>query len=178
VEADSSAGVLRLHAVPLPEGFVNFWDLPNLLLQKFPAPEFTATVHLRLVTGDDSESAGLIVMGTDYARLSMRRVNGQMTLSLVSCKRADRGGTESETPPVVLGSEAAFMRVSVGEGGLCRFSCSEDGEVYREIGAVFQARPGRWIGAKVGLFCTREDRADHAGYAQADWFRIEFPEGE
>ena len=39
-------GFLRLFIVPAPDGFKNFWDLPNLLLQKFPAPEFTAGTKL------------------------------------------------------------------------------------------------------------------------------------
>ncbi|MEZ5308818.1 MAG: family 43 glycosylhydrolase, partial [Pyrinomonadaceae bacterium] len=36
-------GRLRLNSVQLPVDFKNLWDLPNLLLQKFPAEEFTVT---------------------------------------------------------------------------------------------------------------------------------------
>ena len=41
-----SLGVIRLFNLPLPEGFRNFWDVPNLLMQKFPAPEFTVTTKV------------------------------------------------------------------------------------------------------------------------------------
>src|SRR5436190_15318878 len=34
-------GFVRLHNVPMPSGGKNLWDVPNLLLQKFPAPSFT-----------------------------------------------------------------------------------------------------------------------------------------
>lgn len=32
--------------------------------------------------------------------------------------------------------------------------------------------PGRWIGAKVGLFATRPDKTNDSGFADVDWFRI------
>ena len=51
--------------VPAPDGFKNFWDLPNLLLQKFPAPEFTAGTKLTFTARTDDEQTGLIVMGLD-----------------------------------------------------------------------------------------------------------------
>lgn len=39
-------GYLRLYAGSLSKEFVNFWEVPNLLMQKFPAEEFTATTKL------------------------------------------------------------------------------------------------------------------------------------
>jgi hypothetical protein len=36
------------------------------------------------------------------------------------------------------------------------------------LGDTFEARPGRWIGAKVGVVATGQD-----GFADLDWFRIE-----
>ena len=41
-------GYLRLNAVALPENFTNLWQVPNLLLQKLPAPEFHITSKLLL----------------------------------------------------------------------------------------------------------------------------------
>jgi hypothetical protein len=35
------------------------------------------------------------------------------------------------------------------------------------------ARPGRWIGAKVGLFAVRSGPTSENGYADFDWFRVE-----
>ena len=35
-------GFIRLYAGSLSKEFVNFWEVPNLLMQKFPAEEFTA----------------------------------------------------------------------------------------------------------------------------------------
>src|SRR4051812_28756260 len=64
-------GFLRIFNVPLPEGFKNFWDVPNLLLQKFTAPEFTVTTKVTFTPRTDDEKIGLIVMGLDYSYLSV-----------------------------------------------------------------------------------------------------------
>jgi len=63
-------GLIRLFCIPLPEGFKNFWDVPNLLLQKFPAPQFTATAKVAFTARTGDEKTRLIVMGTDYAYLA------------------------------------------------------------------------------------------------------------
>ncbi|MBS1661021.1 MAG: hypothetical protein JST68_08225 [Bacteroidetes bacterium] len=38
---------------------------------------------------------------------------------------------------------------------------------------MLTAEPGKWIGAKVGLFCTRSSPTNDSGHAEVDWFRIE-----
>ena len=47
--------------------------IPNLLLQKFPAPNFTASTKISLFPekAETGKTAGIIVMGTDYATLSI-----------------------------------------------------------------------------------------------------------
>ncbi|MBC7652059.1 MAG: hypothetical protein H7101_09955, partial [Deinococcales bacterium] len=32
---------------------------------------------------------------------------------------------------------------------------------------------GKWIGAKVGVFCTRQTQTNDSGFADFDWFRVE-----
>ena len=39
-------GILRLYSYPVPSTYKNLWDVANLLLQKTPAPNFTATMKL------------------------------------------------------------------------------------------------------------------------------------
>uniref|UniRef100_A0AAU6WV92 Beta-xylosidase C-terminal Concanavalin A-like domain-containing protein n=1 Tax=Chryseobacterium endophyticum TaxID=1854762 RepID=A0AAU6WV92_9FLAO len=41
-----------------------------------------------------------------------------------------------------------------------------------KAGDVFQARPGKWIGAKVGVYSISAAKATRGGYADFDWFRI------
>ena len=44
-----------------------------MLLQKFPAETFTATTKVTMVSKEDGQEGGLIVMGWDYAALTVRR---------------------------------------------------------------------------------------------------------
>jgi len=166
-------GFLRLFCVTLPEGFRNFWDVPNLLLQKFPAPEFTATVKVTFTARADEEKAGLIVMGTDYAYVSVKKKADGLYVSHTLGKNADRGGVERESPATRLPGDTFYLQVKVSSDATCRFSYSANGTEFTAIGEPFTARPGRWIGAKVGLFAVRTGQGSEAGYADVDWFRVE-----
>ena len=65
------------------------------------------------------------------------------------------------------------MRVKVSAGAVCNFSVSADGIEFTPVGDTFQAKPGRWIGAKVGLFAAEAAPEVEAAYADFDWFRVE-----
>jgi hypothetical protein len=63
--------------------------------------------------------------------------------------------------------------VKVSNWGKCSFSYSLDGKSFTETSEEFVAEPGRWIGAKLGIFCSRETTTNDSGYADFDWFRVE-----
>ncbi|UOQ54917.1 glycoside hydrolase family 43 protein [Hymenobacter cellulosivorans] len=171
----TGAGYLRLYSVPLPEGFKNFWQVPNLLLQKLPAEVFTVTTKLTFTPRFEGEKTGLIMMGMDYAYLSVTNQGGKLQLSQTTCQNADKGGAEATGAPVaeVPAKQPVYLRVAVTSGAKCQFSYSLDGQTFQLVGNSFQAREGKWIGAKVGLFCTRAGKTNDAGAADVDWFRIE-----
>ncbi len=67
-------GCLQLAAVPFPpdsKGIVYY--LPNVLCQKFPAPAFTATAKLQLISSSQAEKGGLVVLGQQYQFLSLQQ---------------------------------------------------------------------------------------------------------
>jgi len=166
-------GFVRLFNLPLPNDYQNFWDVPNLLLQKFPAPEFTVTTKVTFTPRADHEKAGLIVMGLDYAYVSMQQKAGKLYLSQTICKDADRHTAESESAPVESQGNTNYLRVSVTRGGMCTFAFSPDGIKFTAIGEPFTAREGKWIGAKVGLFAVGTAPTREMGYADVDWFRVQ-----
>ncbi|HEX8139336.1 MAG TPA: glycoside hydrolase 43 family protein [Pyrinomonadaceae bacterium] len=169
-----SLGLLRLFNVPVPEGFKNFWDVPNLLLQKFPAPAFTATTKVTFTARADNERTGLIVMGLDYAYISVTKRGDRLYVSQTVCKDAEHGAKEQESTAAALKSNTFYLRVSVSEGALCTFSYSADGRDFSTLGQPFTAREGKWIGAKLGIFAVRAGSArGESGNADFDWFRIE-----
>lgn len=54
-------------------GKIKHGDYPNLLLQKWPAPEFICDTTLSLSGLKANEEAGVISMGVKYALLSFAR---------------------------------------------------------------------------------------------------------
>lgn len=170
---DAHKGVLRLYSVVIPPDYRNYSDVPNLLLQKFPAPNFSATSKMTFTPKNDGEEAGLIVHGIDYARLSMQFAGRKLILKQMECTNAPKGNAEVCPDSVVVENNTIFLRVKVDYPGICQFYYSISGKEYRVIGKPFQAKEGTWIGAKVGLFCTRRSFINDGGYADFDWFRIE-----
>jgi beta-xylosidase len=172
---NQSAGTLRLYSVPLPEGARNLWPVPNLLLQKLPAEQFSATAKLTVTPRFEGEKVGLVMMGLDYATLTLTNAGGQLQLSPTVCRNADKLSPETATaPPVAVPTrQPIYLRVTVLPGAKCRFSYSLDGQLFTPLGTEFQAREGKWIGAKMGLFYTRPGQTNDAGTADVDWFRVE-----
>jgi beta-xylosidase len=155
-------GWLRLNAQPRSADLTN---APNQLLQKFPAPAFTATTKLDLGAAGPHVEAGLVVMSLRYAGLLASRDHAGLTLKQV----VGAQGKAEQTLATVAGlPDVVWLRVSVDADEKCRFSYGVDGEKFEPLGKSFVASPGRWIGAKVGLVCLGAD-----GYADFDWFRIE-----
>jgi hypothetical protein len=106
--------------------------------------------------------AGLIVMGESHAALAVEEVDKRLRLSLI----VDDAVRETEDMP----RGRVLLRVHLDDGGLCRFTVRGDGESKFE--GEFQAKPGRWIGTKVGLFATVPDGTKPRGQADFDYFRF------
>lgn len=169
-------GILRMYAVGAPADFTNLADIPNLLLQKFTADEFTATTKVAFKPSPKSkteEKFGLIIMGHDYAYVSIKRTDNKFIVSQSTCLNANKKGLEKENESINVTDNTVYFRVKVSKGALCNFSYSLGGKEFISIGTEFTAQPGGWIGAKVGLFCTRPEFTNDPGYADVDWFRIE-----
>lgn len=166
-------GVLRMFSVQTPEGYKNLWDVPNLLLQKFPAEEFTATAKVKVEPRFEGERFGLLVMGLDYSLLGVTRREGKTYISQSTVKDAFNGAAENETAPQLLALGEFYLRVSVAKDAVCTFNFSPDGKTFALVGTPFKAREGRWVGAKIGFVFTRPGKFNDAGSADIDWFRIE-----
>jgi beta-xylosidase len=165
-------GFLRLFNLPTPAGYANFWQLPNLLLQKFPAPAFTATTRLTFTPRGETDETGLIVMGADYAWVGLRKRGDNLVLVQATCIGADVGSIEKDVATVPFGASTIYLRVKVSAGASAVFSYSADGTAFTDIGAPFVAKPGRWIGAKLGLFALGSVPVWEYGYSDVDWFRV------
>jgi len=159
-------GFLRLNSQPLE----NLWNLPSILLQKVSAERFTTTARLDLRGLADGDSAGLVMYGTDYAWLGVRRADGASKVVLVTCLGAMAGCTENTVASAPLAAAGVSLRMQVEEGARTQFSYSVDGKRYTPIGAPFIASVGRWVGARMGLFSAGSGAA--RGYLDVDDFNV------
>lgn len=181
----TNMGYARIYGHELSPHFKNFWEVPNLLMQKFPADEFTATAKLKVSAKDDGQLSGLIIMGWDYSWIGVEKQEEKFLLKQAVCKDAEQGNLEQVSTLAVLEPSRKFeaglfpnyereiyIRVHVGKGAYCRFSYSLDGKKFTEAGTLFKARQGKWIGAKVGMFSVTPHGKER-GWVDVDWFRVE-----
>lgn len=173
--ADAATQKLHLYSVPLPENYRNLWDVPNLLLQKFPSNEFAATAKLTFLPSSAivGERAGLLVMGMDYGLLSLEKTAEGFILSQNECLNAEKGSKETVNESVKLEDATLYLRVKVTPDAKCVFSYSTDGANFSQLGKPFQAIEGKWIGAKVGFFCSRPVSNNDGGRVVLDSFTLE-----
>jgi beta-xylosidase len=166
-------GFLRIFNVAPPPDFKNLWDVPNLLLQKFPGPEFTVTTKVTFTPGAGAEKTGLIIMGMDYAYVSVEKGAEGLLISQAICKDADQHAAERVSASIPVKGNTFYLRAAVSKQAMASFSYSIDGATFTPIGEPFTARQGRWIGAKVGIFATGPGTSREIGYADFDWFRFD-----
>jgi beta-xylosidase len=171
---DKGNNKLRLYAYRNIDSVQNLWNAPNVLQQKFPAEEFTVTTKLSFHPDArlENEKAGLAVMGTSYASLFIHKTKDGFSLNY------EEGNEKDIAPAKKLNLTSAkdatvYFRVKVKAGAVCTFSYSYDGNVFTEIKESFIAKPGRWKGAKIGIFCTGETISNDMGFADFDWVRVE-----
>lgn len=180
-------GFLRLYSHPLPEGAHNLWNAPNLLLQKTAAPDFevTAKISFSPCPAFVGERAGLVMFGTDYSTLEVRKSESGLQLVQTICEKANKGLSETIAESIGIDCSQIHMRVryetetaimASGKSGqtvICKLSYSRDGKEFIPFGKDFHARQGIWVGTKVGLFCVRPQvKTNDCGWMDVEWFRV------
>lgn len=178
-------GYFRLYTHKLSQDYKSLWEAPNLLLQKTPADEFTATAKLNFAAKKEGQYAGIIMMGLDYSALVVKRDGDKFTLEQHTCHKADKGEAESvkvlaELKPTAVDKidydpaiyEQIYLRLNVKQGGKLTFAYSTNGKKFTSVGDEFQMREGKWIGAKFGFVAEEPAGKGVCGYADIDWIRI------
>lgn len=204
---DANKSRLRLYGAQAPADAKSLYDLPNLLLQKLPTENFTATARVRFIPNPDykpkDEVGGMILQGLSYSALVFNEKNGGIYLTLQNVKNADRKPELKEDGEVLIpsaklpepytvkyavddipssrvGTEWVYLRVKVHSEGMANqikaiaeWSYSLDGKKYQRIGSPVELREGKWIGNKIGFFCSRPSVKNDAAFFDVDWIRFE-----
>ncbi|WP_304066563.1 glycoside hydrolase 43 family protein [Pedobacter glucosidilyticus] len=168
-------GNLRLYTKQIPAEAKSLWDVPNILGQKFPADNFQVTTKITFTPNDklENEKVGLIILGQDYSTLFLKSKKDGIYLGYGLCKGAVKGKEEVESIIGKIDTKTVYFRVQVSNGGICKWFYSTDNKKFLPIAEPFTALPGKWVGAKVGLYAVRNTQINDSGYADVDWFHVE-----
>lgn len=171
---------LKLNSVPT----VNkrpIADTRNILLQKWPAPEFTCITKLNISDMKDGDMAGYISLGMSYIAVTLEKNDGAIkAYRIKGIQEFDCDmpySTEEKTEitgftPSALGE--LYIRYTVKQIGVrdhyelglpvknapvenVTIEISADGDKYTAPLAM-EAKAGRWVGVKNGMF-IRHDSA-------------------
>jgi beta-xylosidase len=177
-------GTFRIYNYKLPEDANNLWLVPNMLLQKTPADEFTVTTKLRFTSKADGQLGGLIMMGLDYQALVVKRVGQEFQLLKLTCHQADKGTPQEEELITTLKPTAEdktdykpgihediYLMMKVKDSQV-KFLWSLNGRTYKSCSDAFKMREGKWIGAKFGYVSVDTNAKSDRGWLDADWIRI------
>ncbi|MEC3609531.1 glycoside hydrolase 43 family protein [Bacillus glycinifermentans] len=165
-------GHLRMYSRRVPDRW-KLGSMPNVIMQKFPGPSFTATAKLSLYALSETIRAGLAVMGKEYAYLAFSKSEKIGAIIAFYKGSIEEGSEDIKTEEHAVSDGPVYLRVTADEKAVCRFSYSFDERHFTAIGEAFQAVPGLWIGAKVGMFCADAGTAGPEGYGDIDWFIVE-----
>ena len=164
---------IELYPVEKPES-TSIANVPNLLLQKWIAPEFSAVTELMCATVEEGSVAGMVSLGVDYGAAAIRRRKGSLSIISVSGSQTFKNEKAySEDKVVELANidstvEKVFFRnrvesLPVVEKNVTRnmiyLDYSLDGTNYENV-LAYEATAGRWVGVKNGIFCCHEIKQD------------------
>lgn len=163
---DLKDGQLLLHAQAA-DPKIQLCDISNLLLQKWPAPEFSITTCLHLEQMKDGDVAGLVSLGGCYTALAVQKIHGKMSLQ-------QRTGNWTKDNEVCTGlgewnSDVIYIQMKVEKETYRTFYVGTTEENLQPVGQMVEATPGRWVGVKDGLFAINEQGAA-GGSVAADYF--------
>ena len=142
-------------------------DIGNLLLQKWPAPEFMITTCIHLEHMADGDAAGMVSQCGHYTGMLVVKKNGRLFLQQRTGHlekndevREDLGAVEQDT---------LYLRMKVKEAAYVSFEAGSSEDRLAPAGRTVEAAPGRWVGVKAGLAAIHE-QGPESGHIQVDYF--------
>ena len=159
-----------------------FGDTRNILLQKWPAPEFSCVTKLNISDIKDGDTAGYISLGMNYSAFIFEKCDGKLTAYHVKGFQdfdCDSAYTEEQKEEVQVegledNTENVYVRYTVKRTGTmdhyelglpvlgapveeATIEVSLDGKKYTNP-LTIPAKAGRWVGMKNGMFIRHNNR--------------------
>ena len=142
-------------------------DVGNLLLQKWPAPEFMITACIHLEHMADGDAAGMVSQGGHYTGLFIVKEDGKFSLQ----QRTGHLEKDDEVRENLgaVEQDVICIRMKVKKAACVSFEAGSSEERLTPVGRTVEASPGRWVGVKAGLAAIHE-RGPERGRVQVDYF--------
>ncbi len=152
---------LRLFSDQIPEDAISYYQVPNLLLQKFPGEAFTIDTKMTFHPNENKleERAGVIIMGRAYASLALEDRSDGIYLVYNINMGAQYNEPEQEMFVQKIDANTIYFRIRMADD-------------FITMDKKFRATRGHWIGAKAGVFCARQKTTNDSGFADFDYFRF------
>lgn len=184
-------GFYRLFTFNLPRlgSVANLWLVPNMLLQKTPADEFTATARISdFCSRNNGQYMGLICMSAQYSSVGLMRTDSGFELQVRHNPRARNlraadsvtvvatlaptaKGTPRKGRPAEMHIGDVYLRMTV-RARRVSYAYSTDGRHWHRAGGEYAMGKGRWIGSKIGFFAADPNGSGRKGFVDIDWFRV------
>ncbi len=166
-------GSMRLYSMPSSADHGNIYYAPNLLMQKLPALSFAATTKLDASELKEGERAGLVIFGLPHFYVAVERREGKLKAVLYSGNFRNCGNPPRQEKVVDLNSSTIYLKANITAESKAYFSYSEDGKNFTQFDKECEVKKGKWIGAKIGIFCINVNVHKGDGYVDFDYFRVE-----
>ncbi len=145
-------------------------NLPNLLLQKVVAENFSAGVHMDLSRMEIGDESGMVVAGDRYAAIAVRKNEKSFSLIIKSGDRIKE--KEIETIAYDMGAIRSIgLRVDFF-GAEVRLAWAVIGDFFAGIPGSFEVSAGRWVGARFGLYASNF-QSDNTGNVVIQSFKTD-----
>lgn len=184
-------GFYRLFTFNLPRlgSVANLWLVPNMLLQKTPADEFTATARISdFCSRNNGQYMGLICMSAQYSSVGLMRTDSGFELQVRHNPRARNlraadsvtvvatlaptaKGTPRKGCPAEMHIGDVYLRMTV-RARRVSYAYSTDGRRWHKAGGEYAMGKGRWIGSKIDFFAADPNGSGRKGFVDIDWFRV------
>lgn len=177
-------------------------DYRNLLLQKWPAPEFICTAKMNLGGLKEGDRAGYVSLGMIYSSAAVTLKDGNYVLEAIKGTQSfdcDTAYTDEQVSEICTinpenfadENKTIYFKYSVKCLGHTAhremdipvenapeeeitIAVSFDDKEYKDI-ITIPSKAGRWVGVKSGVFCTHNNavKSDGQGYVMVDYVRYE-----
>lgn len=145
-------------------------DVPNLLLQKWPAPEFKCVYKMDVSGLDEGDEAGIISLGMKYAGLCINKKNDNLYIKKITGSLKFNGqewdSIEEEAVVKECKNNVVWFMYEVKRTGYKDLNEEEkhipvenidmyismDGSNFEKLVSI-EAVAGRWVGVKNGMYC-------------------------